>query len=1056
MAKRDVNSHNDRRGNKRADQEMNEKQDTVPVDGPSERFQTEAQIDDAQRASKIQTPDSQYTLKKTKANGGVLKQEVAAKVLGEKGAGSRSSDTDVSPASSYGLRSIEFSGDTGTLLGNVSGTPILDKDSQGGTRVEKRLSDVNKDINYLASEQILVEYDNIPPLAESDKNIGYNGNPANIAARSQKKTGLTPAELLYDRSVDFLLQDGFVFTTGQVVKQSGVSDASYPTKTYVNQPYEVNGNKRSGWHSINVSGDDPSGDTTVYPAQARGNYAPREIQITFKKDAGSAPYVAGFKVIEDDFSANDTDYRVVNKACGNHVIDLNCAELSRQTIDQEAGSPNADHYNPLGRSVDQPSRTVMYLRDIESSTGATMFMAYKFAQKARGFYLNRTAKDGQDLITPALDALYGHLMADSSSESIYKTLGGSGSSVPNIFFNTKGMKLGSAAIMPALFGSMNQFKTKADFVTHPKGLRLPLQTADNNLNPFRVKREFVAAINSIDAFSTIDRGYDPMSSVAILDNVRLVYPYSWAKMLAFTRKSASADRVYTSKLFTYKYAAGNGAQTYYVKVADPVLNGIAYFAELHASQIFNTLYNTSDGDKDNEVVWHIPVVHSTTHFSLWDLLVCASAPYIIYERTNSLKDILDFQQYYKYPFPEFVPLKEANPMNAVNYGNPSALQPLEVKQMLPSSAIRWILPELMTPIGEDLMLPWYFNEQEFSKGGTSSDPTLTQSGKSMLTTPVIRSGVRLSYLDDFYGMDVEDVLLSLDRLVVAPTTAVFGQAFHGYTYKYSQDSDGIPVVHGTSALITVSQYHAIPRQLGWFMPAFAGECCVDAVYGDDDPAATGFGAIGATENIAVGLVGSSFRAIMYRSAAKDPYDGKTRSGILMPGSIAVNRAQAFTQKWVMRRAAEANNGSSEFDVLLSPAEGITTSGSGASTAPTIKASASSFRPFVWADYYVNDTNDPQNIYSAGPALFAPHRMFWGLIQKLPFVLNPFDAIGSSWYDPFGFAYIFGLAGFYAADYSEMEYNRMVQRQNLGFGYVQDPFIQQSPVFRDAMRFTEIG
>ena len=1021
----------------RSAQEQRENLPTMPVDGPSERFQTEVQVNDVINQAENHTPSSSFTYQKAKGKGSQLKQEVAAEAITGKGVGG-DPGSDVNSAQSYGLKTMSFSGDAGTLLGNVSGTPIMDKDSQGKTRVDKRLSDANKDINYLASEQVLVEYDNVPPLAKGEGTVGYNGNPKNVAARSQKKSGLTSAELLYDRSLDYLKQDQFVFSMGQVVKQRDVTDNAYPTTSWVDGPYEVNGQKKNGWHTESI-------DIT------RGNYSPRYLHLKVKKDIDGGPaYVSMFKVLEDDFSCNDETYDTVNQAASNHYIDLNCAELARQTIDQEAGSPTSEHFNPLGRSVDQPSRTVMYLRDIEASNGAEIFAAYKFAQKARGFYLNRTLKDGQDMITPALDALYGHLMADSSSDSLKATLG----STANAFFNKDGMKYGSAAIIPLLFDSRGKYKTKADFVTQARGLKLPLQTADNNLAPFRCKKEFVAALNSVDAFSTIDRGYDPMSTVEITDSFRLVHPYSWASMLAFTRASAGAGRTYTSKLFSYKYAAGSGSNAYIIKCADPLLNGIAYFAELHADSIYTALSGGgSAGGSKGEYEWYIPTIHTSTHFSLFDLLICAALPYIVYERTNTMKDVLDFQQFYKYPFPEFVSIKDANPMNAVNYGNPSALEPLQIKQMEPSSAVRWTMPELFQRIGTgDGLFPYYFNEDSFIKAGTATAPQLIPNGDANISFPVIRAGVRLAYLDDVFGFSPKEYLLCLDRLVRIP--GVKGKtAFAGYTYKYSQDAEGIPV--GMASFmnsITPKVVHSTPRQMGWFMPAFAGDCSVCVGVNGTD--VTGFGMLTdhSVNTKSVLAIGPSFKAVAYRADATADADAKS---IMTLGSAGINvsRAQAFTQKWNMKRASSLNPGSSSFDVSISFADGFTQAAT-----PTLVDNYATFKPFIWADYDVDDDGLPTNIYQNGQKLVSMHRVLWAMIQKLPFVENPFDnavqARGAV--DPFAFAYIFNMAGFMSANYDEENYNRANERQNQGYGYTSDPFIKDSPVFRDAYRMTQIG
>lgn len=1010
----------------REDQEKSEALVTERVAAPSERFQDEQQVNPAITAEKTSTPDSSFIPKSSGYKGSTIKQEVAAKaILDGKAAGT----SGLTSAGAVGLRSIEFSGDTGTILGNVSGTPTLDRSAQGGTRVEKRLSDANKDINYLASEQVLVEYDNVPPLADSDSTVGYNGNPKNVAARSQKKTGATSAEILYDRSVDIIAKDEFVFTTGQVVKStdSDYDDGAYPTTTYE----QVTSGSTTGWQQQEFS-------------RVRGNYAPRYIEIQLTKAEDEPAYVSSFQVIEDDFSVNGARPEVVNRSATNHYIDLNAAEVSRQTIDQTAGSPNDANFNPLGRSVDQPSRTVMYLRDMESTVGATIFAAYKFAQKARGYYLNRTAKDGQDLIAPALDALYGNILPASASDDIVNIISGRVANNPGLFFDREGMQYGSAAIMPMIFDSASKYQTKADLVTQPKGLRLALQTADNNMNPFRVKPEFVKALNSCDVFSTIDRGYDPMSAVAVTDNVRLVYPYSWAQTLQFTRSGYNQPRTYQSKVFRYKYGAGSGNNTYYITVGDPLLNGIAYFAELHAARIYQALA----GRTDTTVTWRIPVVHSTMHFGLWDQLVCAATPYILYERTNSMKDILDYEQWFKYPFVEFISIKDANPMAAVNYANPSALQPIQSKQMLPSSACRWTMPELFFQIGEDdVMLPFYFSEDQINLTGSNSTPTFEVCDPDNFSTPVTRAGLRLAYADDFYGMSVKDQLLCRDILTKIPGY-LDDATIPGYVYKYSQDSEGLLVLKAPAAgTVSPAVVHSTPRQLGWIMDAYAGECNVIRL-GSESTDSKVFGLLEVRDDVNITDVGPSFRIIAYRGPDHSQYDVAARQHILGPGAVNVSRAQAFSQIWVMRRASsKINRGSDDFDIDVSMYDGFDAIAAGGNNID-LNLEHTTFQPYTFANYTGVTTGvspTSTNIYTGGPYLFSLHRVLWAMLQKLPFVINPFDAVpsnddGVGTVDPFGYAYLFNLAGFMSASYHEEIYNRLTQRMNQGYGYLSDPMV----------------
>lgn len=1016
----------------RSQAENAEKLDTVSVDAPSERFQDTQQRGDM--AETTASPEaSGFIKKKVKSHGAPLKQEVVAEALGVKGAGGNGVSGVASP-SAFGLKVISFSGDTGTILGNASGTPSMGKSYQGDSRIDKRLSDANKDINYNASEQVMVEYDNIPPLAASESTVGYNGNPKNVAARSQKKTGFTPAEILYDRSLDFIEKDGFVYSAGQVVKQDGVEYGDYPTIT----------------RSADASED-------VEFTASRGNYSPRTLEVKVKKINGR-PVISSFQVLEDDISANTEQDVTVNASATNHLIDMNRAELSRQTIDADAGSPTSEHFNPLGRSVNQPTATVAWLQDLENVTGAEVYASYKFATKARAHFLSRTAKDGQALVSPAIDALYGHLTGALDSESIVAALGDLGA---DGYFSTKGIRHGSAAIMIPLFDSLGKYKTKGDLVNQPRGLKMHLQTADNNMDPFRVKKEFVAALNSIDAYSTIDHAYDPTAPVYIMDNVRLVHPYSWAKALKYHRDSDGV-KVYDSTAFRYEYAAGSGLNSYVVTAADPILNGVSYFMDLHINEIYKALKGS---DSDSEFTWSIPIVHSTTHFSLWDLLVCASTPYIIYERTNTMKDILDYEMFYKYPFTGNVRIAEANPLAGVNYGVMSPYSQMPVKEMLPSSSIRWKYPEMFAPVGEGYLAPYYFNERSFDFAQTTVGNSKLQANYSEnFTTPVVRSGIKLSGLDDFFGMEVKDQLLITDRMTRIPGTSS-GAAFAGCIYKYSQDSDGIPVLSKSfTDSITAQDVYATPRLLGWYADAPAGVCCSYA-YDDGEPVVGDLVALG---DIKLSDMKPSFRAIQYKGVYGANDVIVTRS--LQVGSVNVNRAQSFVQQWGMYRAGFAYT-SKFFDLVMSTNEAMawvnyTATGEQGNPKFISLTEKAQFSPFVYGPYAVTGSGASRSTSNTAysidvedrPILFSPHLMLWTVLQKLCFVINPFENTVSEnpGCDPFGAAYLFGLAGFMAANYDEEVYNRANDYQNQGYGYTSDPMVAASPIFKDAYKYTQVG
>lgn len=983
----------------RKDKTKTEFESKNKVDAPEARLQTEQTTDQVMKTNTTTTPKTDFDVSEVKANGSQLKQEVAATVLAKKAGAGASGSSQVIAATRAGLKSGSYSGDAGVLLGSTANTPIMEKSSQGANRVDKRLSDANKDINYLASEQYATEFQNIAPLSEDKSTVGYNGNPMNISARAQKTSGFAPAEILYDRSIDEDRVDKIIFTNGQTVKQAGVQNKDYPTFTEKLDPQT-----QRYVRATFTPGKEP----------IRGNFAPQYLEVRIKKEKNGNCYVSKFKVHEDDLSCNDADFETVNNSSANYRIDLNQAELARQRIDANAGSPSAEFYNPLGRSTREPTATVMYLRDHEAALGATVLTAMRFGLKSRAYYLSRTGKDGQDLITPAVDALYGHLCgAKTPAELMSQISLGADGEISDRAANN----YGSADIMLHIFDSIKKYKTKADLVNQPRGLKLALATGLNNHTPFRYKPEFLKALNACDYFSTIDRGYDPSSITALTDGVRLVYPYSLARSLEFTRSAANADRTYQSELFVYSFQAGKGNQTYIVKVADPLLNGVAWFLEQHATAIYRACVAN-----DDEVTLTIPTIHYGAHFGLWDLLILASAPYIEYERTNAFKDILDYEDHHGYPFPELETISDDAVRTPKNYGRISEYERLTVEQMKPEDAIRYVLPETMIKLGtHDALLPFYFNECQFNLETVSGDNMVSMSHSCQFSTPVIRSGVRLAYLDDFFSMEPKDVMLSYDLMTCFPGDHTIGTGHKGYVYKYSLTNDGLIVAKDIHNL-TILQYLSTPRQLGWFMDAPAGYChALKSSAGLDIPGVT------ATEKILDQA--SSHVARAYFGTKNKP------TTILAAAALSIDRGQAFTQSWSECCSTATEGKGANFDLAMSMNEIFTVN----SHSLRFADNKSTFSPFI-----AGENAAPYDGLKLSGVMMA----MWLRVQKLPFVINPYDNLATeNLIDPLDYAYVFGLAGFLAADYNEEKYNRVNAYQDQMFGFVEDPYIIASPIFK---------
>ena len=1016
---------------KRSEQEKGEGLEEIKdMNAPKERFQREQQVSPAVKAQDTTAGNVEYSKKTVKPAGAELKQAVVSKVL-TSAAGSASSAEQVgvsSPARVGGVRTLAYSGTDGTVLGSAAGTPIVAKDDRASSRFGKKMDATNKKINYIASEQVVVDYTQPKPLAEDDGVQGYNGTPKNTSARLQKCSGTTPADLMYDRSIDEITRDELVYVSGQQVKTSGVVYIEGPTKTY--DPDNTAADKE-GYANFSL---------------VRGDYLPDHLEVKIKK-SGDKVFVSSFKTITTNVSTGAVPDRVAQLSSTNTIIDMNCAEIDRQGIDNKAGIETNPDWCPLGRAVKQPTQTVSYLRDLEQMTGAEVFASYKFANKALAYQLNKASKDGMDTVGPRNEMLVG-LIARHVSSMDYANIDP---------FKADYEKAGAASLLIDIFDSKIKYKNKADVLTQPRSLKMHLQTADNNLNVFRVKPEFVAALNSVDVFSTIDRGYDAMGPVYLTDCVKLIHPYNFGDLFAYT----STDGVYENRSWNstvFKYMYKNRMSRYIIKAAFPLLAGISYWFDLYASAIFDKVHASGE----DEVTINVPIVHSTRHLSLWDFLVCSAVPYIQVERTNALKDVLDYEVAHEYPFHQLKDLGSLNPMNAVNYTCTSRDEPLQVKEMLPSAALSWIMPEVYSNLGSvvepkyinekftAVLLPYYFTEGQFNFGTpeVNGQGKVTETGlgtlshwAGLMSYPVTRAGSTFGFLNDMYGMSERELRLTLDRQVV-PVGYLKGTNYNKYTaYKYSQAAEGQVIMRvKTNDLdkLTVADYISTPRELGWFMVAPEGVC---------QPARLTADSKGVGQSIAFSMLNTSYRCRVWENAASVAVT--TSSSSLDDKSVAVNRAQNFIQRWIERLAvADVTNNGIHNAVVLSARDAFTLNDDGL-IVPTANVGK------LDCETTGTDSTTGLGQQICGLQLIDIAQALYTRIQKLAFVINPFDSCSAAIFDPYYLAHMFNLAGFMESDYNEDVYNRINQVQNQGWLYTKDPFVADSIVFKDAARLTEI-
>lgn len=990
---------------------------------PSQRFQNDQATGSAMEASTRTTAgDGQFNYKKTKAKGDSLKTSVISEVItGDKGF-SGAAAQQATALSRSGFKSLAYSGDAGTILGNPAGTPVVGKQDRAATRGGKILDATNKKINYLASEQVLVEYDQPAPLASQPDGIGYNGTPMNSVARGQKSYGSNPGDLLFDRSVDEISRSVGLYIHGQMVGQEGITYGDYPTKTLKAPQY------------VEEEGTD---------AYRVGNFMPDYIAVEFKKEDGKA-YLAKFKPHCIDASINDCTYDVVNDAAQNRMIDLNTAEIVRQDIDVKAGRETEENWSPLARAVQQPTATIGYLHDLEAEMGALVYSSMRAFTKAHSYQLNKAAKDGQRVVEPIAEMFFRNFNGAVSSKDF------AGLGAVNEILNDNTLKaLPTAEKMIGVFDSPTKYSTKADVLTQPRSLKMHYSTARSNCSMFRVKPEFVAWMDRQDFFSTIDHEYDPLSPVYITDNFKYFSKHNWADQFAFTRSGYGKARSYTSKAFAYSYI--DRMSLYNIVMGNPTLSAIAYFLEQHAQRFAS--YFTGE--------IHIPVVSSTRSFSLWDMLVMAATPYMQYERSQCFKDVLDFERNFEYPFKDLVTLNDVVDAPRKHYGFSDIGEPLVSKQITTNDVLTWTLPALYYYAGVATSganaamygVPHYFSQEQFEF--QSDHSAIMKKGFKHTLKPVIRSGIRYGLVDQFYQFDDMDNYLVYDPDVVTMAQVYVGDEgklvvtdtiSEAYVSKRSQNAAGrmLVKIQGEKELREIL---GVPKVLGWYtiLPAglastaaYIGDAGTQLEYNFEEPDKN------RDTVYEESPMGGPLTAYSYVATVYTNDSAQATADALSSGTMSVGRGQNFAQQWFEYRAIQKYGLDTYSEVLkYAPAlslniyEGEPSTTANGITAPKVGA-------FVTSG--IETAGSPEKVVTAftGFASYMADK-YWTRLQRLQFIINPFALACSTAarvIDPYEFARLFNMAEFMDLDFSVANNDRIYNIQEQGWLFVQDPWMSK--------------
>ena len=987
---------------KKFDRENTEQMEKLPVvetSAPAERMQSKQQVASTMSAAGVD-PGSSASIKIKEDN--VPSQvtrttkvaEIIKDVKGITGGGSGSSG-------SAALRAGSYSGTT-AVIGDMSASTHLRDADRSTTRSGKKLDSTLKHVNYLYNEQVAVHYDESKPLAENPSATqGFNGTYRNEHARTQKTTGFVPAELYYDRSVDEIIADSIYPIMGQTIDDP-----------YKNQTIE-------SYSKTNDKGEVIGYENVSYP---RGNHLDKEMKFSFNADGT----LATLTFDQVDIAPVGVDVDVQNVSAVNGVIDANTAELDRQRMDEKAGDELMPSWNPLPRSIKNPTKTIGLLRDIEAATGAEIFMAYRKTANAFSYALNKAAKDGQRVSSPIRDMLTG-CMTGVTDTNVTKS---HGDDKVNCFVFDEYTK-GSPALMIALYDSPSKFVTKGDFLIQPRGWRMHLQTADNNMNVFRLPEKFAKSVYANEVFSTIDKEYDPFLPVCITDKAALAHP------IALNRFVRSANGKVESVPFRYKYQNGSN-NIYIMNVHHPLVEGLINYLNSLGTK-FVKLANEAKQDITQQI-FTVRMVHSTTSMSLWSLFLLAATPFIMKSRLTSFIDVFDYEESTgEYPFSQLKTIKELDPKYSSNYSGSDYNEPLVVGKMKPAVAMRWVMPEAYWLSREydgsdDIVMPWYHNELSYHVEGRKIK---YNADGAVMSMPSVRSGSRFGFLDTVYGMSERELRLALDRQTVIPglnkarnndSSTITGLK----VYKYGLSTDGQVVANfenSGAGVLTALDILSTPREIGFYIPALNGVLSqlVTRYDKSKDEYTTAF--IDIEKEFFGDKCPGLFRIRYWYGTAQ-----QHASTINAAASINVNRAmslQQYSRVIINQRMVGDYRDicNRDFVVALSACFDNGIGG------PGVINNAAMFVPFV-IDGVGSTDNDDRHI--------TLQKYYWTRVQRLIFAINPFDCSpgakaaaskDSVPSDPYDFLYIFGCAGFRGSDYNEDTYNREKYRLNLGMLFV---------------------
>jgi len=388
-------------------------------------------------------------------------------------------------------------------------------DKRGETRYGKKTEKLAVKLLSTPCEQVEREYKEPAILAENPGALqGSDRVYKNVEPRRTKAAGITPAEIDYERSLDFIMKDKVYFGEGQQISSE---EAQYPTEVAAMDNGEASYFKRV------TKANDEVENVANDAGYDCGNFLYNNLDILIDSDSNIGSFMFDVKDLGLT-RLQDTPQNSLNT-----LTDINEAEAVREIIEDNAGDPTDEKFSPLGRAVKQSDKVLALFRDFDRVTGSELSMAYTKASQSLSFQLNKAKKDGIENQRPALEAFLG-IPDYRGSSSAYT------GSLTDMFSGNTLFDSGNAAVLIKAFDSVTKYKDKSDIALLPRSLHMHLNTASKVIGNFKVDSRFVQAVKANETFVAAGETYDPTLPILITDKAKVVHKLNFNQFGAFIKE----------------------------------------------------------------------------------------------------------------------------------------------------------------------------------------------------------------------------------------------------------------------------------------------------------------------------------------------------------------------------------------------------------------------------------------------------------------------------------------------------------------------------------------